>query len=86
MNRVNGQVRKRQKRISNVADDGQEHSIIWGMFMAVTMESTVFMGKNFQNNHNSIVNTADLTLKQMFDISAKLVAEQDEISGLETIG
>ena len=54
--------------------------------MAVTMESAVFMGKNFQNNQNSIVNTADLTLKQMFDISAKLVTEQDEISGLETIG
>ena len=54
--------------------------------MAVTMESAVFMGKNFQNNRNSIVNTADLTLKQMFDISSKLVAEQDEISGLETIG
>ena len=54
--------------------------------MAVTMESAVFMGKNFQNNQNSIVNTADFTLKQMFDISAKLVAEQDEISGLETIG
>ena len=56
------------------------------MFMAVTMESAVLMGKNLQNNHNSIVNTADLTLKQMFDISAKLVSEQDEISGLETIG
>ena len=50
------------------------------------MESATFMGKNFQNNQNSIVNTADLTLKQMFDISAKLVAEQDEISNLETIG
>ena len=44
------------------------------------------MGKNFQNNQNSIENTADLTLKQMFGISAKLVAEQDEISNLETIG
>ena len=68
VNRVNDQVRKRQKRISNVAQDGEEHSMIWGMFMAVTIESAVF------------------TLKQMFDISAKLVAEQDEISGLETIG
>ena len=54
--------------------------------MAVTMESAVFMRKNYQNNQNSIVNTADLTLKQMFDISTKLVAEQDEISSLETIG
>ena len=60
--------------------------MIWWMFMTVTMESAVFMGKNFQNNQNFIVNTADLTLKQMFDISAKLVTEQDEISGLETIG
>ena len=53
--------------------------------MAVTMESATFMGKNFQDNHNSIVNTTDLTLKQMFGISAKLVGEQDEISNLETI-
>ena len=57
--------------------------------MAVTMGSAVFMGKNYQNNCHSIANTTDLTLKQMFDISTKLVseqAEQDEISGLETIG
>ena len=80
------QVRKRQKIISNVAGDGEEHFIIWGMFMSVTMKSAVFMGKNFQNNQNSICKSADLTLKQMFDISAKLVTEQDEISGLETIG
>ena len=55
------------------------------MFMVVTMESGTFMGKNFQANQNSIVNTADLTLKQMFNISAKLVAEQDEISNVDTI-
>ena len=56
------------------------------MLMAVTMEPAVFMGKSFQNNQNSIMNTTDLTLKQMFDISTKLESEQDEISGLETIG
>ena len=43
VNRVNDQVRKRQKRISNVAGDEEEHSMIWGMFVAETMESTVFM-------------------------------------------
>ena len=53
--------------------------------MAVTMESAVFMGKNFQNNRHSIANTTDLTLKQMFDISAKLVGEQDEIFKVDTI-
>ena len=29
VNRVNDQVRKRQKRISNVAGEGEAHSIIW---------------------------------------------------------
>ena len=53
--------------------------------MAATMDSAVFMGKNLQDNQNSIVNTTDLTLKEMFGISAKLVGEQDEISNLETI-
>ena len=28
-NKVKDQVRKRQKRMSNVADSGEEHSIIW---------------------------------------------------------
>ena len=49
--------------------------------MDVTMESAIFMGKNFQNNRNSIANTTDISLKHMFDISTELVSEQDEISG-----
>ena len=86
VNRVNDQVRKRQKRISNVTENGEKHSMMWGMLMTVTMESTVFRGKNYLNNCQSIVNTTDLTLKKMFDISTRLVSEQNEISGLETIG
>ena len=87
VNRVNDQVRKRQKRSSmNVTEDGEKHSIFWRMFMSVTMESAVFMGKNYLNNCHSIADTKDFTLKQMFDISTRLVSEQDEISGLETIG
>ena len=29
VNRVNDQVRKRPKRISNVTEDGEKHSMIW---------------------------------------------------------
>ena len=47
LDRVNDQVRKRQKRSSmNVTEDGEKHSVIWGMFMSLTLESPVFMGKN----------------------------------------
>ena len=54
--------------------------------MVLVSESAVFMGKNYLNNCQSIVNTTDLTLKQMSDTSTRLVSEQNEISGLETIG
>ena len=53
--------------------------------MSSTLQASVFMGKNYSDNQHSIKNTKDLTMKQMFDISVKLVSEQDEISGLETI-
>ena len=85
VSRVNDQVRKRQKKCPTLQAQEREHSIIWGMFMAVTMNAATFMGKNFQDNQNFIMNTTDLTLKKMFDISAKLVDEQDEISNVDKI-
>ena len=85
VNKVKDQVRNRQKRMSNVADSGEEHSIIWGMFMAATMNAATFMGKNFATIQNFIMNFRDLTLKQMFDITAKFVGEQEEINNLDNI-
>ena len=85
VNKVKDQVRKRQKRMSNVADSGEEHSIIWGMFMAATMNAATFMGKNFMDNQPSIMNSTDLTLKKMFDITSKLVSAQEEINNLDKI-
>ena len=84
VNKVIDQVRKRQKRMSNVADSGEEHSTNWRMFMAATMNST-FMGKNFVDIQNSIMNSRDLTLQHMFDITLKFVSEQDEINNLDKI-
>ena len=85
VNKVKDQVRIRQKRMSNVADSGEEHSMIWKMFMAATMNAATFMGKNFVEIQNSIMNSRDLTLKHMFDITSKLVSEQDEINNLDNI-
>ena len=85
VNKVKDQVRKRQKRMSNVADSGEEHSMIWGMFVAATMNAATFMGKNFVEIQHSIMNSRDLTLKHMFDITSNLVSEQDEINNLDNI-
>ena len=85
VDKIKDQVRSRQKRMSNVAESGEKHSIIWGMFMAATMNAATFMGKNFSTIQNLVKNSEDLTLKQMFDITAKLVSDQDEINGLDGI-
>ena len=85
VNKVKDQVRNRQKRMSNVAESGEEHSIIWRMFMAATMNAAAFMGKNFSTIQNFIMNSEDLTLKQMFDVTAQLVNDQEEIHGLDKI-
>ena len=43
VDKVKDQVRSRQKRMSNLAESGEEHSIIWGIFMAATMNAATFM-------------------------------------------
>ena len=48
LDKVKDQVRNRQKRMSNVAESGEEHSIIWRMFMATTLNAATFM-KEFLN-------------------------------------
>ena len=85
VNRVKDQVRNRQKRMSNVAESCDEHSIIWGMFMATTLNAATFMGKNFSTIQSVVKNHESLTLKQMFDVTAQLVNNQEEINGLDKI-
>ena len=75
-NKVKNQVRNRQKRMSNVAESGDEHSIIWRMFMATTLNAATFMGKNFSTIQSVVKNHESLTLKQMFDVTALI---DDEI-------
>ena len=54
--------------------------------MSSTLQAPVFMGKNYLEFLHTIKNTGkDLTMKQMFDKSEKLLAEQsDEIYGVNT--
>ena len=87
LRRVNDQVRKRQKQSSaDAIEDSDKHSVTWRMFMSSTLQASVFMEKNYSDNLHSIKNTEDLTRKQMFDTSEKLVSEQsDEIYGVKTI-
>ena len=64
VNKVRNQVRIRQKRMSEDAENCTEHSIIWGMFMATTLNAATLMGKNYSTMQNVVENEENLTLKQ----------------------
>ena len=87
LHRVNDRLRKMLNRSpEDSMQDSDKHSVVWGLFMSSTLQASVFMGKNYSDNWHSIKNTEDLTMKQMFDTSEKLVSEQsDEIYGVKTI-
>ena len=85
VNRVNDEVRKRQKIFQRCRRMRRTFYYLGNVYGCDDECSDIFMGKNFQDNQNSIMNTADLTLKKMIDISAKLVSEQDEIFKVDTI-
>ena len=82
VNQVRDQVRNRQKRMSSIAESCTEHSIFWEMFMAATNAAT-FMRKNFSTIQSVVKNHESLTLKQMFDVTAQLDNNQEEINCLD---
>ena len=85
VNKVKNQVRIRQKRMSNVAEDCTEHSITWGMFMATTLNAVTFMGKSYSTMRNVVQNEEKITLKQMFDITAQTINNDEEVYCLDKI-
>ena len=85
VNKVKNQVRIRQKRMSDDAEDCTEHSIVWGMFMATTLNAVTFMGKSYSTMQNVVQNEEKITLKQMFDITAQTIHNDEEIYCLDKI-
>ena len=53
--------------------------------MATTLNAATFMGKNFSTFESVAKNHESLTLKQMFDVTAQFVNNQEEISCLDKI-
>ena len=53
--------------------------------MATTLNAATFLGKNFSTIQSVVKNHESLTLKQMFDVTAQLVNNQEEINCLDKI-
>ena len=60
LNRVNDRLRKMLNRSpEDSMQDIDKRSMIRGMFMSSTVEASVFMGKNYSGNLQSIKNTKE---------------------------
>ena len=53
--------------------------------MTTTLNTATFMGKNYSNMQNVVKNEESLTLKQMFDVTAQMVHNEEEIYCLDKI-
>ena len=53
--------------------------------MATTLNAATFMGKNYSTMQNVVQNEENLTLKQMFDVTAQTIHNEEEIYCLDKI-
>ena len=61
------------------------NTLIWGMFVSVTLNAAVHLGNAYLDNLHSTKNLPQRTMKQLFDVTRKLVKEQTEIQGVSMI-
>ena len=52
-----------RKECLDDAEDCTEHSIIWGMFMATTLNAATFMGKSYSTMQNVVQNEEKINIK-----------------------
>ena len=53
--------------------------------MATTLNAVTFMGKNYSTMQNVVQNEENLTLKQMFDVTAQMIHNEEEIYCLDKV-
>ena len=60
------------------------NTAIWSMFMSVTLQAAVHLGKDYTQNMRSTKNQPLKSLRQLFQVSERLITDQTEITGLTT--
>ena len=66
-------------------DDLDVNAAIWGVFMSVTLQAAVHLGRDCLQNLRSVKNQSSKSVDQLFRTTEKLLKEQTEITGLCTI-
>ena len=86
MEKVFSIVRKiNDRKPTDDLDDLEVNAAIWGVFMSVTLQAAVHLGRDCLQNLRSVKNQSSKSVDQLFRTTEKLLKEQTEITGLCTI-
>ena len=66
-------------------NDLDENNAMWGIFMNVTLQAAVHLGRDYEANLRFTENQLLESVKLLFHVTEKLIKDQTEISGLTTI-
>ena len=66
-------------------EDLDVNTIRWRMFMSVTHQAAVHLGNDYAEHLHSIKSQPKRTLKQLVNVTEKLIRAQKEISGIPVI-
>ena len=61
------------------------NAAMWGIFMSVTLQAAVHLGKDYTENLLSTKNQPKKSLRQLFQVTERLITNHTEITGLTTI-
>ena len=61
------------------------NTAIWCIFMSVTLQAAVHLGKDYTENLRSTTNHPKKSLRPLFQVTERLITDQTEITGLSTI-
>ena len=86
MEKVFSIVRKIYHRSStDNLDDFDVNTATWGIFMNTTLQAAVHLGQDDMENLRFTKNQLLKSVKQLFQVTEKLIEDQKEISNLTTI-
>ena len=66
-------------------NDLDVNSLIWEMFLSATLDAAVHLGQGYLDNLHSAENQTQRTIKQLLDVTKKLITDQTEIQSFSKI-
>ena len=60
------------------------NAAIWGIFMSVTLQAAVHHGTDYMDNLRSTRNQSKKSLRQLFQVTRKLLTDQTDITDITT--